>query len=80
MSAGSDFDDTIKICEFYSTAPDEVVVDLENFHIRLGEYDIDPVVGDGRVVRYLVQEPDGTAIFVDDLETYLQLALGWVER
>ena len=80
MSDASVFDDTIRICEFYSTVPDEVVVDLENFHIRLGEYDIDPVVRDGRVVRYLVQEPDGTAIFVDDLDSYFQLALGWVER
>lgn len=75
MSDAVVFDDTIRICEFYSTVPDEVVVDLENYHIRLGEYDIDPVVGDGRAVSYLVQEPDGTAIFVDDLDSYFQSVL-----
>lgn len=34
------------------------------------------------MVRYLVQEPDGTAIFVDDLDDYFQTKFAdcWEER
>ena len=45
MSVGSDFDDTVKICEFYADSADDVEVDLENYHITMGEYGVDPVIG-----------------------------------
>lgn len=79
MSFSSEFDDTIRICEFYADSDDEVEVDLENYHIRMGEYDIDPVMGGGHLSYYLVVEPDGTALFVDDLDSYFQSVLSWEE-
>ena len=45
MSVVSDFDDTVKICEFYADSADDVEVDLENYHITMGEYGVDPVIG-----------------------------------
>lgn len=77
MSVSSEFDDTIKICEFYADSADEVEVDPENYHIRMGEYDIDPVFGGGRISYYLVVEPDGRALFTDDLDTFFQSVLNW---
>ena len=47
MSVVSDFDDTVKICEFYADSADDVEVDLENYHITMGEYGVDPVIGEG---------------------------------
>lgn len=77
MSFTSDFEDTIKTCEFYSDSVDGVEVDLENYHIRMDGYDIDPVTSDGHLVRYLVEDPDGVALFVDDLDSYFQSVLDW---
>lgn len=77
MSFSSDFDDTIGLCEFYASSVEEVEVDLENHHIRMDDYGIDPVVGDDRISYYLVEEPDGTSLFVDDLESYFQSVLDW---
>jgi len=31
MSVGSDFDDMVKICEFYAGSADDVVVDLDSY-------------------------------------------------
>lgn len=79
MSDVAVFEDTIRICEFYSSSVDGVEVDLENYHIRMEGYDIDPVTRDGHLVRYLVEDPDGVALFVDDLDSYFQSVLGWEE-
>lgn len=80
MSVSSEFEDIIKTCEFYATSVDEVGVDLENYHVRMAGYDIDPVMRDGHIVSYLVQDPDGIALFVDDLDSYFQSEMGWVDR
>lgn len=76
MSFSSDFEDIISICELYANSPDEIEVDLENYHIRFAGYDIDPVWGDGHLARYLVEGPDGIALFVDDLDSYFISELG----
>ena len=77
MSFEADFYDTVKICEFYADSYDDVEVDLENYHITMGEYGVDPVVGEGgdHLAYYLVEEPDGTNLFVDDLDSYFQSVL-----
>lgn len=77
MSFDSDFFDTVKICEFYADSTDDVEVDLENYHVTMGEYGVDPVMGEGgdRVAYYLIEEPDGTSLFVDDLDSYFQSVL-----
>lgn len=77
MSVGSDFDDMVKICEFYADSDDDVKVDLENYHITMGEYGVDPVIGEGgdHVAYYLIEEPDGTTLFADDLDSFFQSVL-----
>ena len=80
MSDAVVFDDTVKICEFYASSDDEVKVDLENSHIRMGGYDIDPLTRDGHLVSFLVVDPDGVAIFVDDLDSYFKSVLDWEDR
>ena len=77
MSDAAVLGDAIKTCEFYASSVDEIEVDLENFHLRMDGYEIDPVMRDGHLVRYLVVEPDGVAIFVDDLDSYFQSVLDW---
>lgn len=74
MSLDSDFDDMVKICEFYASSADDVKVDLENYHITMGEYGVDPVIGEGgdHLAYYLIEEPDGTSLFVNDLDDYFQ--------
>lgn len=81
MSVSSEFEDLIMTCEFYASSVDELYVDLENYHIRMDGYGIDPVTRDGHLVRYLVEAPDGKTLFVDDLDSYLQCVLpGWEDR
>lgn len=80
MSISSEFEDTVRTCEFYATSLDGIEVDWENYHVRMDGYDIDPVTRDGHLVRYLIVEPDGVAIFVDDLDSYFQSVLDWGER
>lgn len=80
MSFSSEFDDTVRTCEFYASSDDEIKVDLENYHIRMDGYDIDPVTSDGHLVRYLVEDPDGVCLFVDDLDSYFQSVLCWEDR
>ena len=79
MSVVSDFDDTVKICEFYADSADDVEVDLENYHITMGEYGVAPVIGEGgdHLAYYLIEEPDGSTLFVDDLDEYFQRVLRW---
>lgn len=77
MSVCSDFYDTVNICEFYASSTDDVEFDLENYHITMGEYGVDPVIGGGgdHVAYYLIEEPDGSSLFVDDLDSYFQSVL-----
>lgn len=80
MSGVSDFEDAVRICEFYAEPDWKIEVDLENQHITMGEYGVDPVVENGHLVTYLVEDPDGLTLFADDLDTYFQWALDWGER
>lgn len=83
MSVGSDFVDIVKICEFYAGSADDVVVDFENYHIMMCEYGVDPVIGEGgdHLAYFLIEEPDGTNLFVDDLDDYFQSVLpDWREE
>ena len=78
MSIETEFDDTVKICEFYSGDDLPIEVDEENYHITLGDYVVDPVMKDGHLVTYLVEDPDGVTLFVSDLDDYFQERLpGW---
>lgn len=72
MSISSDFEDTVMTCEFYSDEDHPIKVDYENYRINLGDYAVDPVMDDGHLVSYLVEEPDGAALFAFDLDDYFQ--------
>lgn len=80
MSAEGDFEDTVRICEFYADPCETFEVDLENQHITMGGYGVDLVVENGHPVTYLVEDPEGVSLFVDDLDTYFQRVLDWEER
>lgn len=82
MSASSDFDDMVKICEFYSGEGLPIEVDYENWHVSLGGYEVDPVIEHGHLVTYLVAAPDHFSLFVNDLDGYFQsqFADSWEER
>lgn len=77
MSVSSDLEDIVMICEFYSDTDCGVYVDLENSHITMGEYGIDPVRVDGHLVGYLVEDPEGVTHEVNDLDSYFQSVLDW---
>ena len=80
MSVDSEFEDAVKICEFYAESADEVEVDLENQHISMGDYGIDLVVENGCLVTYLVEEPDGCTLFANDLDSYFHGVFDWEDR
>lgn len=80
MSVESVFDDMVKICEFYSGDDLPIDVDYENYYITLGGYVVDPVMEDGHLVMYLVEDPDGDTLFVSDLDDYFQEVFDWEER
>lgn len=80
MSAESDFEDTVRICEFYADPCETFEVDLENYRILMGAREISPVRKNGKLVCYLVIEPDGISHWEVDLDSYFQVALDWDER
>lgn len=81
MGVDSEFDDMVKICEFYSGDDLPIEIDYENYFIDLGGYVVDPVMKDGHLVTYLVEDPDGVTLFVSDLDDYFQERLpGWEDR
>lgn len=81
MSISSVFDDTVKICEFYSGEDLPIRVDYDNYSINLGGYVVDLVMEDDHLARYLVVDPDWKALFVSDLDAYFQARLsGWEGR
>lgn len=77
MSAESDFEDTVKICEFYADPCETFEVDLENSIVFMGGREIRPVRRDGRLDGYFVIEPDGLSHWEDDLDSYFQRVFGW---
>ena len=81
MSVSSDFDDTVKICEFYSGDGLPLSVDYENYFVYLGEYLVDPVMENGHLVTYIVEDPGHNAHLVGDLDSYFQSVLpDWREE
>lgn len=80
MFVDSDFEDIAKICEFYADPCETFEVDLENFTVFMGAREISPVVENGQLVTHLVVEPDGTTHWADDLDSYFQSVLDWVDR
>ena len=81
MSFTVEFDDMVKICEFYSGDDLPIEVDYENNFIYLGGYVVDPVMEGGHLVTFLVEDPDGVTLFVSDLDDYFQDRLsGWEGR
>lgn len=75
MCVSSDFDDTVKICEFYSGDGLPVKVDYENRFVFLGDYVVDPVMENGSLIVYIVEDPGHNAHLVWDLDSYFQSVL-----
>lgn len=81
MCVCSDFDDTVKICEFYSGDGLPIKVDYENFYVFLGDYVVDPVMEDGHLITYIVEDPGHNTHLVGDLDSYFQSVLAdWREE
>lgn len=81
MSASSDFDDTVKICEFYSGDGFPINVDYENFFVFLGDYVIDPLMENGHLITYIVEDPGHNTHLVSDLDDYfLSVLPDWQEE
>lgn len=77
MSVESDFENTVKICEFYADPCEVFEVDLENCIVLMGAREISPVRRGGRLVGYLVVEPEGFSHLEDDLDSYFQAMYDW---
>jgi hypothetical protein len=79
MSVESDFEDTVRICEFYADPCETFEVDLENCVIFMGDREITLVRGNGQLEGYFVIDPDGSSHLEDDLDSYFQFVLDWEE-
>ena len=75
MCVGSDFDDTVKICEFYSRDDLPIKVDYEKCLVNLGDYVVDPVMENGHLITYIVEDPEHNDHLVGDLDYYFQTEL-----
>ena len=81
MSVTSDFDDTVKICEFYSGDGLPIKVDYENQLVKLGDYVVDPVMDNGHLITYIVEDPGHNTHLAGDLDSYFQSVLpDWREE
>ena len=80
MSVEQDFEDIVKICEFYADPCETFEVDLENHLVLMGGREISPVVENGQLVTHLVIECDGVSHWEDDLDSYFQSVLDWTDR
>ena len=80
MSAESDFEDTVRICEFYADPCEVFEVDRGNHFIFMGAREINLVMEDGRLDGWVVIEPDGRGHLVDDLDSYFQSVFDWEDR
>lgn len=79
MSASSDFEDVVKICEFYSDPCEVFEVDDESCIVFIGGREISLVWRDGQFAGYLVVEPDGFSHVEDDLDSFFQSLFEWEE-
>lgn len=81
MSVSSDFDDTVKICEFYSGEGLPIEVDYDNRVVFLGDYVIESLVKNGHITDYFVTDPGFNPHLVTDLDSYFQSVLpDWREE
>ena len=80
MSVESDFEDFVRICEFYADPCETFEVDLENCIVTMGSREIRPVRRNGRLESYLVIDPDGVSHLEADLDSYFQSVFAWEER
>lgn len=81
MCVSSVFDDTVKICDFYSGDGLPVEVDYENQFVFLGGYVVDPVMENGHLITYIVDDPAHNTHLVGDLDSYFQSVLpDWREE
>lgn len=79
MSAETDFEDTVKICEFYTEIDCPLEVDYERRRVILGDYIVEPLVEDGRLTEYSVSRSDGSSFLVWDLDSFFQREFNWEE-
>ena len=70
MSDDAVFDDTVKICEFYSVDGLPIEVDYDGHCIHLGGYTVDPLTEDGELVTYIVKPPTGYTQITLNLDEY----------
>lgn len=75
MCVSSVFDDSVKICEFYSGDDLPIKVDYDNYYVSLGGYVVDPVMENGHLITYLVEDPGHNTHLVGDLDSYFQSVL-----
>lgn len=75
MRVSSDFDDTVKICEFYSGDDLPIEVDYESYYVKLGGYTVDPVMENGHLITYIVEDPGHSTHLVGGLDSYFQSVL-----
>ena len=78
------FDDTVKICEFYSSEEYPIHVDWGGGYIYLGDDDftVSPIVEEDNTVIYFVEEPSGDLRLVADLDDYFRSIFAdfWEDR
>lgn len=79
MSDDVVFDDTVKICEFYSGDDLPLWVDYDGHCIHLGGYTVDPLTEDGELINYIVTPPSGYTQITLDLDEYFQRVFQWEE-
>ena len=79
MSDDVIFDDTVKICEFYSGDGLPIEVDYDAHCIHLGDYIVDPLTEDGELAAYIVSPPAGDTQITADLDEYFQRVFRWEE-
>lgn len=80
MSDDVVFDDTVKICEFYSGDDLPIEVDYDGHCVHLGEYTVDTLTEDGELVTYIVKSPVGYTQMTSDLDEYFQRVFRWEGR
>lgn len=80
MSVEADFEDTVRICEFYADPCEAFEVDLENCIVFMGAREINLVRENGHLKEWLVIEPDGFSHLECDLDSYFQAVYDWEER
>lgn len=71
------FDDTVKICAFYSGDDLPIEVDYDDRVIHLGGYAVVPLTEDGELVVYIVKPPSGCTQITLDLDDYFQRVFQW---